>query len=186
MPRSTELAQRMPTILEDAKQRIQAGETLQQVADANNIPKRTLINWLSALGPEYQAMQQVWVDSMLSDAADEIENVERPYTKDDVPVSTWHLTRARHAWERATFYAERRDKRYQVKQEAQVTVLPVFTMILDQGGVNVHRLEQGSVGGDIYASPQIQSIVDTVPSIEKESDTGDTSEVQNPPSQSEG
>ena len=87
-------------ILEDAKERILKNYTLEQIAKTHGITKRTLNTWLMSLGEEYQELRRVWIDNMLSEALEEIDNAT-----DNFP-----LARANSKWRAATWYAERREQ----------------------------------------------------------------------------
>ena len=87
-------------ILEDAKERILKNHTLEQIAKIHGITKRTLNTWLISLGEEYQELRRVWIDNMLYEALEEIDNAT-----DNLP-----LARANSKWRAATWYAERRDQ----------------------------------------------------------------------------
>jgi len=93
---------RKQLILEDAKERILENHTLEQIAKSHDITKRTLNTWLMSLGDEYQELRQLCIDNMLAEALDEIDNSD----------SNFPLARANSKWRAATWYAERRDKRY--------------------------------------------------------------------------
>jgi len=93
---------RKELILADAKERILENHTLEQIAQSHKITKRTLNTWLMSLGEEYQELRQLCIDNMLAEALDDIDNAT-----DNFP-----LARANSKWKAATWYAERRDKRY--------------------------------------------------------------------------
>jgi len=93
---------RKQLILEDAKERILENHTLEQIAQSHKITKRTLNTWLMSLGDEYQELRQLCIDNMLAEALEEIVNSD----------SNFPLSRANSKWKAATWYAERRDKRY--------------------------------------------------------------------------
>jgi len=93
---------RKQLILEDAKERILENHTLEQIAQSHKITKRTLNTWLMSLGDEYQELRQLCIDNMLAEALEEIDNSD----------SNFPLSRANSKWKAATWYAERRDKRY--------------------------------------------------------------------------
>ena len=93
---------RKQLILEDAKERILKNHTLEQIAKTHGITKRTLNTWLMSLGDEYQELRQLCIDNMLAEALEEIDNSD----------SNFPLARANSKWRAATWYAERRDKRY--------------------------------------------------------------------------
>jgi len=93
---------RKERILEDAKNRILKNHTLEQIAKSHGITKRTLNTWLMSLGEEYQELRQLCIDNMLAEALEEIDNSD----------SNFPLSRANSKWKAATWYAERRDKRY--------------------------------------------------------------------------
>ena len=65
---------RKELILEDAKERILKNHTLEQIAKTHGITKRTLNTLLMSLGEEYQELRRVWIDNMLSEALEEIDN----------------------------------------------------------------------------------------------------------------
>jgi len=94
--------ERKELILADAKERILENHTLEQIAQSHKITKRTLNTWLMSLGDEYQELRQLCIDNMLAEALEEIDNSD----------SNFPLARANSKWKAATWYAERRDKRY--------------------------------------------------------------------------
>jgi len=94
--------ERKELILADAKERILKNHTLEQIAKSHGITKRTLNTWLMSLGDEYQELRQLCIDNMLAEALEEIDNSD----------SNFPLARANSKWKAATWYAERRDKRY--------------------------------------------------------------------------
>lgn len=95
-------------ILEDAKKRILEGSTLAQIASDHGITSRTLNSWLLSLGDEYSTLRQVWIDNLLIDAKEELDNA----------ADVFPLARAREQWKAATWLAERRDsQRYGQKTE---------------------------------------------------------------------
>ena len=55
-----------------------------------------------SLGDEYQELRQLCIDNMLAEALEEIDNATEHFP----------LARANSKWRAATWYAERRDKRY--------------------------------------------------------------------------
>jgi hypothetical protein len=115
-------------VLEDAKARILAGETLLQIAQSHGIAKRTLEYWLANLGDEYAQLRQLWVDNLLAEAGELLETNE---TEGTTPERALRLARARELWKRATWYAERRDSaRYGVKQEIQHVGVPVLNIAI--------------------------------------------------------
>ncbi len=93
---------RKQLILEDAKERILKNHTLEQIAKTHGITKRTLNTWLMSLGDEYQELRQLWIDNMLAEVLEELDNSD----------SNFPLARANSKWKAATWYAERRDTRY--------------------------------------------------------------------------
>ena len=108
-----ELDLRKPQILEDAKTRILNGETLKQIAADHGLTSRTLNTWLLALGDEYMLLRQAWIDNMLIDAGETLDNAE----------DVFPLARAREVWKKATWYAERRDRaRYGQDKLVQVNI----------------------------------------------------------------
>ncbi len=66
---------RKQLILEDAKERILKNHTLEQIAKSHGITKRTLNAWLMSMGEEYRELRQLWIDNMLAEAKEEIDNV---------------------------------------------------------------------------------------------------------------
>lgn len=103
-------AERRHEIIESAKERILAGDTLDQIADSNGISRATLDLWLHALGDEYKQLRQVWLDSLLQRAGEEMEKKD---------ADALGLARARELFKRACWYAERRDPaRYGAKGDA--------------------------------------------------------------------
>ena len=66
---------RKQLILEDAKDRISKNHTLEQIAKSHGITKRTLNAWLMSMGEEYRELRQLWIDNMLAEAKEEIDNV---------------------------------------------------------------------------------------------------------------
>jgi hypothetical protein len=105
-------------ILEDAKVRILQGDTLRQIATDHSIDKKTLNTWLMALGDEYQELRQAWIDTMLREAKDGIDNAD-----DQFP-----LARAREQWKAATWYAERRDRNRYGVQGININVINGVSM----------------------------------------------------------
>jgi hypothetical protein len=87
-------------ILEDAKERILKNHTLEQIAKTHGITKRTLNTWLMSLGEEYQELRRVWIDNMLSEALEEIDNATEHFP----------LAKANSRWRAVSWYAERRDQ----------------------------------------------------------------------------
>ncbi len=97
-------------ILTEATQRIIEGHTLAQIAKDHGITSRTLHTWLSGLGDEYIEIRQLWIDNMLAEAGEELEDA----------TDQFQLARGRELFRRACFYAERRDRaRYGVQPVAQ-------------------------------------------------------------------
>ncbi len=66
---------RKELILEDAKECISKNHTLEQIAKSHGITKRTLNAWLMSMGEEYRELRQLWIDNMLAEAKEEIDNV---------------------------------------------------------------------------------------------------------------
>jgi len=93
---------RKQLILEDAKNRIFQNRTLEQIAKSHGISKRILNTWLMSMGEEFRELRQLWVDNMLAEAKEEIDNVT-----DNFP-----LVRANSKWRAETWYgyAERRNQ----------------------------------------------------------------------------
>ena len=105
-------------ILEDAKTRIINGETLEEIASSHGVSKRTLNTWLVSLGDEYAELRQAWIDNMLREAKEGIDNAD-----DQFP-----LARAREQWKAATWYAERRDRARYGVQVANINIINGVTM----------------------------------------------------------
>jgi hypothetical protein len=103
-------------ILEDAKAEILAGKTLLQIAQKHGIAKRTLEYWLANLGDEYVELRRLWVDNLLAEAGEMLEN------DDESGNAGLRLARARELWKRATWYAERRDRARYGEEKAQINV----------------------------------------------------------------
>ncbi|MFB3080933.1 MAG: hypothetical protein ACE1Y1_04075 [Nitrosomonadaceae bacterium] len=66
---------RKELILEDAKECILKNHTLEQIAKSHGITKRTLYTWLMSMCEEYRELRQLWIDNMLAEAKEEIDNV---------------------------------------------------------------------------------------------------------------
>jgi len=103
---------RKQLILEDAKDRILKNHMLEQIAKSHGITKRTLNTWLMSMGEEYQELRQLWIDNMLAEAKEEIDNVT-----DNFP-----LAKANSKWRAATWYAERRDQQQYGGHRANINV----------------------------------------------------------------
>jgi len=65
---------RKQLILEDTKERILKNHTMEEVAQFHEISKCTLNIRLMALGEEYQELRRVWIDNMLTESLEEIDN----------------------------------------------------------------------------------------------------------------
>ena len=91
---------RKQLILEDAKYHFVKNHTQEQVAASHGITKWILNTWLISPGEEYQDLCQLWIDNILAEAKEEIDNVT-----DNFP-----LARENSKWRTATWYAERRDQ----------------------------------------------------------------------------
>lgn len=110
-------------IIEDAFGRIQAGETLEEIAARHNIARVTLKGWLLSMGDEYQQMRSDYIDHQLAEAMDLIDTSQDQLS----------LARAREQFRCRSFIAERRDRRYASKQEMSVTQVSVdINGLLDQ------------------------------------------------------
>lgn len=108
-------------VVDAAKQMIMQGYTLAQIAHRYSVPTRTLDLWLHQLGDEYADLRQAWLDNMLLDAGDAIEQAS------DIAAAS----RARELWKRATWYAERRDPlRY-----GQINAAPTQQIIINMSPV---------------------------------------------------
>lgn len=101
-------------ILDDAKQQILNGQTIDQIAAKHGISHYTLQMWLHDLGEEYDQLRRSWIDGMLMEANELLRAADEPLG----------LARARELQRRAQWYAERRDKRYadQRALDVQVTI----------------------------------------------------------------
>ena len=130
-PRAPIQEQAKLTIIEQAKQRIIDGETLDSIAADHNITSRTLRYWLASLGDEYEALRKAWIDNMLADATQAICD----------STDVFPLARAREQFKAAAWYAERRDKRYQPKQDQSSTGVTIVISTADSGG----RIIEGGV-----------------------------------------
>ncbi len=93
---------RKQLILEDAKDRISKNHTLEQIAKSHGITKRTLNAWLMSMGEEYREIRQLWIDNMLAEAKEEIDNVT-----DHFPLAKANSKRRAATW---YGYAERRNQ----------------------------------------------------------------------------
>ena len=93
---------RKQLILEDAKDRISKNHTLEQIAKSHGITKRTLNAWLMSMGEEYRELRQLWIDNMLAEAKEEIDNVT-----DHFPLAKANSKRRAAIW---YGYAERRNQ----------------------------------------------------------------------------
>lgn len=105
-------------IVEDAKGRIMDGQTLKEIAEHHGVSKQALYTWLAGLGDEYQELRARWLDNMLVNAANRIEEAD----------NALDLARGRELFRVATWHAERRDpQRY-----GQLANLPVGP------GISIH------------------------------------------------
>jgi hypothetical protein len=136
-------------ILEDAKSRIMQGHTLAQIALDHGIGLRTLETWLHKLGEEYVELRQAWVDSLLMDAGQEIEDSLAPVILENgdylidrkgeivKAVDKERVVRAREMWKRAAWYAERRDRERYGQQVANINII---------NGISLTDALQGEAG----------------------------------------
>lgn len=127
-------------ILEDAKARIMQGHTLAQIALDHGIGLRTLETWLHKLGEEYVELRQAWVDSLLMDAGQEIEDSLAPVILENgdylidrkgeivKAVDKERVVRAREMWKRAAWYAERRDRERYGQQAMNINIINGVTL----------------------------------------------------------
>jgi transcriptional regulator with XRE-family HTH domain len=114
-------------VLNDAKELILQGFTLKQIADKHGISDRTLEYWLHALGDEYKALRQAWIDGLLHEAGELLKD------SDESGNAPFRLARARELWKRATWYAERRDReRYGEEKTGPILVNPVLNIVVGQ------------------------------------------------------
>ena len=67
---------------------------------------------------EYREIRQLWIDNILAEAKEEIDNVT-----DNFP-----LARARERWRIATWYAERRDSERYGGQRLNINIIGLVTM----------------------------------------------------------
>lgn len=146
-------------IIEQAKQRIIDGDTLNKIAADHGITSRTLKYWLSSLGDEYEQLRKAWIDSMLADATDAIDRADDAFP----------LARAREQFKAAAWYAERRDKRYQPKQDQSSSGVTIVINTQDSRGVLIQGdggvLQAG--GGELgEASSCMPSSTDNGPSTQ--------------------
>lgn len=110
---------RKKEILEDAKQGLMNGDTIPQIAERNGISKATLSIWFAQLGDEYTQLRNVWIDRKLEDAQNAIETSSEQL----------EVARARELWKSATWYAERRDRRYMSQQQVTTVTLDLSAAI---------------------------------------------------------
>ena len=106
-------------ILEDAKKRILEGETLEQIAVSHDITKRTLNTWLISLGDDYAELRQVWIDNLISEAKEGIDNASDAFP----------LARAREQWKAVTWLAERRDRLRYGQQPMNINIIQGVSMV---------------------------------------------------------
>ena len=99
-------------ILEDAKQSILQGHTIDQIAAKHGISHYTLDLWLHGLGDEYTELRQAWVDGMLHESGQLLREAQ----------DALGLARARELQRRAQWYAERRDRPRYGQETMQVHV----------------------------------------------------------------
>lgn len=137
---------RKQAILADAKVRIMDGHTLEQIAVSHGITKRTLNTWLMAMGEEYQDLRQAWIDNLLSEAKEELDNAQ-----DNFP-----LARAREQWKAATWMAERRDaQRYgqKVESKSDLTLSVTISRGLESSGNTQGRVIDMDASRERLAAP---------------------------------
>lgn len=131
-------------VLKAAYPAILQGKTLKQIAAEQDIPPRTLSLWLHAQH-DYAELRQTWLDSMLADAAEAIEDE----TGDQL-----QLARARERWRKATWYAERRDPaRYGARldtgsQAAQIVVHTSLSLSPREGYVIDQQDDEEAADGE--------------------------------------
>jgi hypothetical protein len=73
---------------------------MDQMAQHHGVSRVTLHLWFHALGDEYKALRQTWIDNLLVEAGEKLE---------DENGDALSLARARELFKRACWYAERRD-----------------------------------------------------------------------------
>ena len=107
-------------IIEDARCLIPQGWTLEQISKKHSVKERTLDLWLQSLGDEYKEIREMWIDNLISESGALLKNADDPM----------ELAKARELWKRATWLAERRDrKRYgEDKQQLNVNIAPVLNI----------------------------------------------------------
>lgn len=112
-------------ILEAAKVDILVGRnTLTEIAERYGISRRVLTYWLAQLGEEYYTLRKAWIDNMLADADEALDQVDPQGNKD---VEYLKLNKARELIKRAQWYAERRDRqRYGEQAEAKEVAVTVI------------------------------------------------------------
>lgn len=128
-------AGRKAEIIELAKDRILAGDTMDEIGADNGITGRTLNTWMMALGDEYTALRQAWIDNMLSASKAAIDNADEQFP----------LARAREQWKAATWYAERRD-RQRYGQQPEITVNVGISLSGALAEVEARRVVDGETG----------------------------------------
>lgn len=107
-------------ILDDAKAEILNGRTLQQIADKHKIGRSTLSLWLSQLPDgQYEQLRSLWIDQQLQDA---VQNIEKA-------PDALELARGRELLRHSQWLSERRDSRYQTKQQVTNITLDLTAAI---------------------------------------------------------
>ena len=99
-------------IVDDAKALILQHWTIDEIAQKHGIAPRTLDYWFSDLGEEYQQLRSSWLNSMLTEAGDMLKRAQNPTA----------IAQARELWKRATWYAERLDRKRYGQDQPQVHV----------------------------------------------------------------
>lgn len=116
--------ERKAAILEDAKQLILQDQSIDQIAAKHGISHSTLYLWLHALGDEYKALREAWLDGMLLEAGELLKHADDPLS----------LARGRELWRRATWYAERRDRaRYGDSVQVEHVTQPILNINIVAG-----------------------------------------------------
>lgn len=181
-------------IVNDAKQLILNGYTLQQIADKHGIHRTSLFAWLQALGEEYEDIRKAWIDGMLAQASDDIEQAGLEQIRaGEVGQAQFYLARARETWKKATWYAERRDTRYSpVQQQATISINLVppalaqsATSLLDAMYTHAHESNSSGQGQRLdQVEPERVGVDTFVESVAPPVNVGSNMNTSNAPSNS--
>jgi hypothetical protein len=66
--------ERRAAIIAECKEQILAGWTMDQMAQHHGVSRVTLHLWFHALGDEYKALRQTWIDNLLVEAGEKLED----------------------------------------------------------------------------------------------------------------